>query len=104
VRVAGNDYSVDPCAIGQLVDVRAGLSAITVSCHGHPLGVHERVWAKGKTITDPAHVEAAARVRHQFQQPSPATDGHPVRDLSDYDKAFGVDFNATATGVDGEVA
>jgi transposase len=104
VRVAGNDYSVHPCAIGQLVDVHTGLSAITVARQGHQLGTHERVWTKGKTITDPAHVEAAARLRHQFQQPSPATDGHPMRDLSDYDRAFGVDFDSTPDGFDGEVA
>jgi hypothetical protein len=104
VRVAGNDYSVHPCAIGQLVDVHTGLSAISVTRQSHRLGAHERVWAKGRTITDPAHVEAAARLRHQFQQPSPATDGHPVRDLSDYDRAFGVDFDCAPTGVDGEVA
>jgi hypothetical protein len=104
VRVAGNDYSVDPAAIGQLVDVHAGLSAITVARQGYPLATHERVWAKGKTITMPAHVEAAARLRHQFQQPAPAAEGHPVRDLSDYDRAFGVDFDSTPTGFDGEVA
>jgi plasmid maintenance system antidote protein VapI len=104
VRVAGNDYSVHPCAISQLVDVHAGLSAITVARQGHRLGTHDRVWAKGRTITDPAHVEAAARLRHQFQQTMPVTDGHPVRDLSDYDKAFGVDFDSTSTGFDGEVA
>jgi transposase len=104
VRVAGNDYSVHPCAIGQLVDVHAGLSAISIARQGHRLGTHERLWAKGRTITDPIHVEAAARLRHQFHQPTPVTDGHPVRDLSDYDKAFGVDFHSTSTGFDGEVA
>ena len=104
VRVAGNDYSVHPCAIGQLVDVHTGLSAITVARQGHQLATHERVWTNGKTITDPAHVEAAARLRHQFQQPPPATDGHPVRDLSEYDRAFGVEFDSAPNGFDGEVA
>jgi transposase len=104
VRVAGNDYSVDPCAIGQLVDVHVGLSSVTVARQGHRLGTHERVWAKGRTITDPTHVEAAAQLRHQFQTPSPTADAHPVRDLSDYDRAFGVDFDSMPDGFDGEVA
>ena len=39
-------------------------------------------------------------VSGEFQRaPSPE---HPVRDLADYDRAFGVDF--TGTGTDGEVA
>lgn len=45
----------------------------------------------GSTITDPAHVETARRLREQFQQPRPV---HPVddltRDLADYDRAFGL--------------
>lgn len=54
---------------------------------------HPRVWARGLTITDPAHVTTAARLRQQFQQPRPALDPVDglVRDLADYDKAFGLD-------------
>lgn len=41
-------------------------------------------------------------VSGEFQRaPSPE---HPVRDLADYDRAFGVDFTGTGTGTDGEVA
>jgi hypothetical protein len=36
--------------------------------------------------------------------PPPAAGGHPVRDLSDYDRAFGVDFDCIPTDVDGEAA
>lgn len=44
------------------------------------------------TITDPAHVAAAKHLREQYQQPRPATDPHDglVRDLADYDRAFGL--------------
>ena len=38
VRVAGNDYSVDPRAIGQLVDVHAGLSVDHGDSSGSPAG------------------------------------------------------------------
>jgi transposase len=104
VRVAGNDYSVDPAAIGQLVDVRTSLAQVTVSRAGRTLAVHDRCWASRQTLTDPTHVEAAAVLRHQFQLSTPSADGHPVRDLSDYDRAFGVDFTTPVTGADGEVA
>ncbi|PRC56201.1 IS21 family transposase, partial [Mycobacterium sp. ITM-2017-0098] len=34
VRVAGNDYSVDPSAIGQLVEVTTTLAQVTVTRSG----------------------------------------------------------------------
>jgi hypothetical protein len=44
------------------------------------------------TITDPAHVAAAKVLREQFQRPRPAPDSHDglTRDLTDYDRAFGL--------------
>jgi hypothetical protein len=44
------------------------------------------------TVTDPAHVSAAAALRHAYQHPStrPEVAGL-VRDLADYDKAFGIE-------------
>ena len=66
------------------------------------VATHERVWARGMTVTDPAHVAAAKVLREQYQQPRPAPDPHEglVRDLADYDRAFGL----TNTITDGEVA
>jgi transposase len=105
IRVAGNDYSVDPHAIGQLVDVRTTLTRITVSRSGRLLADHDRCWAARQTLTDPDHVATAAALRHQFQHgPPPPAGDHLVRDLADYDRAFGVDFTSSTTGVDGEVA
>jgi hypothetical protein len=47
------------------------------------------------TVTDPAHVHAAAVLRRAFQgrDPIPACDPERemVRDLADYDRAFGLD-------------
>ena len=40
VRVAGNDYSVDPPAIGQLVDVRISVDQVRVSRAGRALACH----------------------------------------------------------------
>ena len=105
VRVAGNDYSVNPDAIGQLVEVRTTLGRVTVSRAGRLLAAHDRCWAARQTLTDSAHVQAAAALRRQFQAgPPPSAGDQLVRDLSDYDRAFGVDFTTAATTSDGEVA
>ena len=92
VRLDTNDYSVDPQMIGRLVDVSADLDRVRVRADGRIVGDHARVWARGTTVTDPAHVATAARLRKQFQQPrSVAADEDLVRDLGDYDRAFGLD-------------
>ena len=104
VRIDTNDYSVDPTVIGRLVDVSADLERVKVRAEGRVVADHPRIWARGATVTDPAHVETAAWLRKQFQQPRPAaTSGDDpgqdlaqdlardlVRDLGDYDRAFGL--------------
>lgn len=91
VRAAGNDYSVDPQAIDRLVEVRVTLDEVIVTHQGLPVARHERAWGSGHTLTDPAHVETAARLRHDFQNPRVRSlDDALVRDLSVYDQAFGL--------------
>jgi len=92
VRVDTNDYSVHPRAIGARVDVAADLQVVRVRHGGRLLAEHPRRWARGMTVTDPAHVTAAAQLRHAYQHPAarPEVAGL-VRDLTDYDKAFGID-------------
>lgn len=105
VRAAGNDYSVDPGAIGQLVEVSTTLTQVRVTRSGRLLAAHDRCWATRQTLTDPAHVATAAALRRQFQtSPPPAAGDHLVRDLADYDRAFGVDFRTGTVTSDGEVA
>jgi transposase len=96
VRIAGNDYSVDPTVIGRFVDVHAGLTTIAVNCAGVQVAVHERCWAARCTITDPAHVVVAAQLRSAYQARTAEMRG-PVaaagavvgmRALSDYDEIF----------------
>jgi transposase len=91
VTIARNDYSVDPTWIGRMVDVHADLEQVQVRLDGRLVAQHPRVWARGLTITDTAHVSTAARLRQEFQQPrtQAASDGL-VRDLTDYDRAFGL--------------
>ena len=105
VRVDSNDYSVDPAVIGRFVDVTADLTRVEVRHKGRLVAAHDRVWARGMTVTDPAHVAAAKVLREQFQQPRPAPDPNEelVRDLADYDRAFGLTDATVADGpVDGE--
>jgi hypothetical protein len=92
VRLDTNDYSVDPNMIGRIVDVSADLDRVKVRADGRVIADHRRVWARGQTISDPAHVETAARLRKQFQQPrtAPAQIDDLARDLADYDRAFGL--------------
>lgn len=92
VRVHGNDYSVDPTAIGRMVSVRADLDQVTVALDGRLVASHRRVWGSAHTITDPAHVIEARRLREAFQSPRPVPppDDDLHRDLADYDAAFGV--------------
>ena len=105
VRIDANDYSVDPKAIGRFVDVAASMSTVTVSCDGQPVAHHPRSWAKAQVITDPAHVQSAARLRSAYNAERQRradtarrhTDGHAVemRALPDYDALFGVEFTTT---------
>lgn len=92
VRLDSSDYSVDPQAIGRLVDVTADLDRVRVRLDGRVVADHVRVWARGSTVTDLAHVETAKRLRQQFQTPRPAVAGDDLmRDLADYDRAFGIE-------------
>jgi hypothetical protein len=91
VRVDTNDYSVDPRAIGRIVEVRADLDRVRVRLEGRVVADHPRAWARSMVITDPAHRDAAAALRREFQQPRPGPASEDlVRDLADYDRAFGL--------------
>ncbi|MER6939597.1 hypothetical protein ABTX24_11470 [Nocardioides sp. NPDC127514] len=105
VRVDSSDYSVDPAVIGRFVDVSADLSRVEVRCEGRIVAAHDRVWARGQTITDPTHVADAKVLREQYQQPRPAPDPNDglLRDLADYDRAFGlIDGGLNDGSADGE--
>lgn len=105
VRVDANDYSVDPKVIGRFVDVAASMNTVTVSCDGQPVARHPRSWAKAQVVTDPAHVQSAARLRSAYNAERQRradtarhhADGHAVemRALPDYDALFGVEFTTT---------
>jgi len=94
VRAGSNDYSVDPRFIGRIVAVHMNLEHVCVNLDGVEITRHERVWGSTRTITDPSHVTTAATLRAIFQTPRMvANDQDLVRDLADYDTAFGVSFD-----------
>jgi hypothetical protein len=108
VRIDSSDYSVDPALIGRFVDVSADLARVEVRHEGLLVATHDRVWARGMTIADPAHVAAAKVLREQYQRSRPVPDHDSVRDLTrdlaDYDRAFGLIDSAPDGLDDGHVA
>jgi hypothetical protein len=93
VRIDTCDYSVDPAVIGRMVDVRADLGQVTVTCEGRLVACHDRSWVAHQTVTDPAHKAAAdamraERLRARLAAP-PAAVEVEQRDLSRYDVLLG---------------
>ena len=77
-----------------MITVHADLHTVTAFCDGLPVGTHQRIWARQQTVTDPAHVVTAARLREAFGGKvfHHTSDDDLARDLADYDARFGVDF------------
>ena len=92
VRLDANDYSVDPAAVGRRVEVTADLDRVRVHSDGRLVADHPRCWARHQTISDPAHLRAAARLRqaHRDAAGRPAEPEVELRCLADYDQAFGL--------------
>jgi transposase len=93
VRIDTCDYSVDPAVIGRVVDVRADLGQVTVTCDGRLVACHDRSWVAHQTLTDPEHKAAAdvmraERLRARLAAP-PAAVEVEQRDLSRYDALLG---------------
>ena len=103
VRIDGNDYSVNPRAIGRFVDWIATPALVAVTCAEQIVATHKRVWASGMTVTDPEHRATARALRTEFattrdrarRDTRSHPDGHVValRALPDYDALFGVAFD-----------
>ena len=96
VRLDSNDYSVHPAAVGRRIEVTADLDRVRVFCEGRLVADHARCWARHQTLSDPAHLQAAARLRRQraaLGATSARRDAEEVqlRLLTDYDAAFGLD-------------
>jgi hypothetical protein len=90
VRVDTNDYSVNPRYIGRLVDVRADLETVVVTCDGVEVARHKRCYATHESHLDAAHAITLRRMRAE-QAVVPAIETEvEERDLSVYDDVLGV--------------
>jgi transposase len=98
VRVDANDYSVHPSAIGRRIDIHADANRVEVTCDGRTVASHQRCWAAHQSITDPLHRDAATllRVAHRLAKTTPIRTEVQHRDLSDYDRMFGIDSEEVA--------
>ena len=78
VRLDGNDYSVDPAVIGRRIEITADLARVKVTCDGRVVADHERIWARHQTLTDPAHLAAAAALRSARRLLAPRCPARPA--------------------------
>ncbi len=85
VRVDRNDYSIDPAFAGRRVEVRVSQTHVTavVLDTGELAARHQRVFAGGLTLTDPAHQTQLERYRQQRRQRHQVD--VEIRPLSRYD-------------------
>ncbi|MCO6000356.1 IS21 family transposase [Actinoallomurus rhizosphaericola] len=92
VRLDANDYSVHPSVIGRIVEVTADLDRVQATCVGKVVACHDRCWAAHQTLTDPDHEAAARDLRRRYLPPTvpPVMTEVAQRDLSDYDRLFGL--------------
>jgi len=94
IRLDSNDYSVHPAVVGRRVEVAADLDRVQVWGDGRLVADHGRCWARHQTLSDPAHLQAAAQLRHQravLGRPPKHAEEVQLRCLADYDVAFGLD-------------
>jgi O-antigen/teichoic acid export membrane protein len=59
VRFDSNYYSLHPAVTGRRIKLFADLRHIKVLCDGKVAADHDRVWARDRTIRDPAHAAVA---------------------------------------------
>jgi transposase len=87
VRVDRNDYSIDPTFAGRRVDVRVSQTAVTavVLDTGELAARHQRVFAGGLTISDPAHQTQLERQRDRRRRQRHQVEVE-IRPLSRYDE------------------
>ena len=88
VRLASNDYSVDPIAVGRMVSVHADTTTVTVRWGERVVASHARHWGTHQTITDPTHLQVAERMRRDARagQPPLLHDEVEQRSLTTYDR------------------
>ncbi|MBK5231354.1 MAG: IS21 family transposase [Thermoleophilia bacterium] len=90
LRFDRNDYSLDPRMVGRRVEIRAGQEWVTATEleTGRSACRHQRVFAAGRVVTDPAHQAALEEMRatRLGYRPRPKDTEVEIRPLSTYDQ------------------
>lgn len=90
VRVATNDYSVNPRFVGRRVEVKVTLDEVIALCEGTEVARHRRCLAKHQSILAPEHARILRAMRAEARAAEAFTAEVEVRDLTVYDRIAGV--------------
>ena len=90
VRVATNDYSVNPRFVGRRVEVKVTLDEVIVTCEGTEVARHRRCLAKHQTLLAAEHARVLRAMRVEARAAEALTAEVEVRDLAVYDRIAGV--------------
>lgn len=90
VRVATNDYSVNPRFVGRRVEVRVTLDEVIAVCEGTEVARHRRCLAKHQSILAPEHARILRAMRAEARAAEAFSAEVEERDLTVYDRIAGV--------------
>jgi transposase len=90
VRVATNDYSVNPRFVGRRIDVKVTLDEVIATCEGTEVARHRRCLAKHQTLLQSEHARVLRAMRAEARVGEASANDVEVRDLSVYDRIAGV--------------
>jgi transposase len=90
VRVATNDYSVNPRFVGRRVEVKVTLDEVIAVCEGTEVARHRRCLAKHQTLLAPEHARILRAMRAEARAAEAFAAEVEERDLSVYDRIAGV--------------
>ena len=93
VRIDANDYSVDPRVIGRRVEVVADLDQVRVCAGGQLVADHAALLGRASDHHRSRARRGRGRAAGSGSPARPPVDAHQVevRDLSSYDRVFGLD-------------
>lgn len=90
VRVATNDYSVNPRFVGRRVEVKVTLDEVIAVCEGTEVARHRRCLAKHQSILAPEHARILRAMRAEVRAAEAFSAEVEERDLTVYDRIAGV--------------
>ena len=90
VRVATNDYSVNPRFVGRRVEVKVTLDEVIAVCEGTEVARHRRCLAKHQSILAPEHARILRAMRAEARTAEAFSAEVEERDLTVYDRIAGV--------------